>query len=65
MKIIANIILGVIALVAIGFLFNENTTGILCIVEKLSAIAVLVGCAKGYLALDKNNKTDYSNEYFN
>lgn len=65
MKTIANIILGVIALVAIGFLFNENTTGFMCIVEKLSAIAVLAGCAKAYLALDKNNKTDYSNEYFN
>lgn len=66
MKTIAKIILGAIALVAIGFLFNENTTGIIaCIVEKLSAIAVLAGCALGYLALDKGNKTDYSNEYFN
>lgn len=65
MKTIAKIILGAIALVAIAFLFNENTTGFMCIVEKLSAIAVLAGCALGYLALDKGNKTDYSNEYFN
>lgn len=64
MKAIAKIILGTIALVAIGFLFNENTTGIACIVEKLSAIAVLAGCAKGYLALDKGNEPDYSNEYY-
>jgi hypothetical protein len=65
MKAISKIILGIIALVAIGFLFNENTTGFLCIVEKMSAIVVLAGCALGYLALDKGNKTDYSNEYFN
>lgn len=65
MKAISKIILGIIALVAIGFLFNENTTGFFCIVEKMSAIVVLAGCALGYLALDKGNKTDYSNEYFN
>lgn len=62
MKAISKIILGIIALVAIGFLFNEDTTGFICIVEKMSAIVVLAGCALGYLSLDKRNE-DYSNEY--
>lgn len=65
MRAISKIILGAIALVAIGFLFNENTTGFICIVEKMSAIVALAGCALGYLSLDKGNEVDYSNEYFN
>lgn len=62
MKIIAKTILALIAMAGIGFLFNEDSEGILLFVEKFSAIAVLAGCAKAYLALDKNNKKDYSNE---
>jgi hypothetical protein len=64
MKTIAKIILGAIAMVAIGFLFNEKTEGfIACIAEKLIALTVLAGCTKGYLALINKNESDYSNEH--
>lgn len=65
MKTIAKIILGIIALPAIGYLFNENTdTFISFIVEKAFAIIVLTACAIAYLSLNKGKKEDFSNEYF-
>jgi hypothetical protein len=57
-------ILAIAAFLAIGFLFNENTEGLAMIVEKLLAIAGLYACARIYLAIDKGNEPDYSNEYY-
>lgn len=63
-KLMIKAILAIAALLAIGFLFNEDTEGFICIIEKLTSIATLFVCARIYLAIDKGNEPDYSNEYY-
>lgn len=63
-KLMIKSILAIAAFLAIGFLFNERSEGFAMIIEKLLAAAGLYGIARVYLAIEKDNMPDYSNEYY-